>query len=322
MIIKYNINQIFKLNPRFKIFIISSQSEDLYQHLNRQIRDHFQCEQQISLQLQQADQWVELCHQTQNYDMFASPRAYEIHLAKTALKVKSLPNLQPLAQDIFIFKTQEFKHPLLQQIQNQAHCLWILAYEPSRSDLWRYLQQHLKSYQIAPEIEPWLIQQAQLNFYQCQQLITKIHLGFPQQTTIDLQQVQNLIGYSAPELDWNPLLHAFQKKDPDQCLRYFRAQVVKDHDLILLVWLLHRQVQIFYALLTNIQEKAQIFNQFKCWPKQQEDCIQAMRYFSLSELEQMLIQLKNIDKNLKSGAAQLAKHQLERLFMQASDNVH
>lgn len=322
MIIKYQINQELKLNPRCNIFIISYQTEDIYQHLKHYIQGHFQCEQQISLHIEQAAQWIELGKQTQNYDLFATLRAYEIHLSKTALKTKDIPLLQPIAQDIFILKTQEFKHPLLQQLQNQPNCLWIMAYDPSRLELWRYLKSKLGNYELDFELESWFMQKHHIDFSQCHQLLEKIHLSFPRNSKLNLGQIQDLFGFSSCELNWAPLLQAWQKKDISQSMTFFRESAFKDSDLILLVWLMQRQVQIIYALSKNAENKTHIFNQFKCWPKQQQECLQALAYFSTTELEQLLIKLQMIDRQLKSGANTPAKQQLERLFMQAYVNEH
>jgi DNA polymerase III delta subunit len=315
MIIKYQISQKLKLNPKTRIFLISYQDDEIYRQINQELREHYQCLLQTNIVLQQTAQWQELELATRHYQLFAEPQTYEIEIQTAALKAKKLPQITPLETDIFIFKTKDFKAALLQQLQAMPNTLWIQAYQANLSEFWRYFKQQVSNFKFEPDVEAWFLHQEQMNFSLCKQLAEKIHLSFESNRLIQINDLQNLLGYAATELNWNPLVQAWMRRNHSECIHILRNSVYKDSDLILLIWILNRQAQVLYALKQAIQDPKQIFSQFKLWPKQQQECTQFIQYFSGRYLEQALTDLQSIDQQLKSGQANLALINLERFFL-------
>ena len=314
MITRFHILQALKIPLKANVFIISYQDEEVYQQAVKEICQQKQILASESMQIQQADQWINISQATQNYGFFQEPTCYQIELHKSALSAKSLPALTPLNDDVFIFKTDQFKHALLSKLAATDEICWINAYAPNSQDLWKWLLLTLKGYSLTSDIQPWFFQQSFINYGLCQQFIEKIQLSHLKPCRIDLQTFQNYLGIQTTE-HWTPLLEAWMNQQVALSIVRLHQAKSCQQELTLLIWLLSRNVQVLYALKQNIQTPKAIFEQFKIWPKQIPPFEKFVKKLQLSQLDKLLLLVQELDSMVKSGQLNLTWLKLERFLL-------
>lgn len=310
MMIRYQINQSLKLKTSNHSYIISYQDEDIYQYLVQQICDFHQLQEHVHLDIAQIADWQKFSELTQNYELFATQKAYEIQLSKTALNCKSLPELRPLDGDVFIFKTSVFKHKLLDEISKNTACIWIQSYAPKTSELWQWLSQKI---QLDVNIREWFLQQPQLNFSQCKQALEKIKLSETQQ--LSLTDFKNHLSFTSLDENWTPLLEAWMHGNQRKAVDLLRESKLAHHELTLLVWLLGRNLQVLYTLKQALRPAQDIFASYKIWPQQVALFHKGLTHFSHTQLSRLLSLIQDIDVSLKSGKVAHTWLKLEQFLL-------
>lgn len=313
MMIRYQINQALKLKSSSNCYIISYQEEDIYQNIAQQICNFHQLQEHVHLDIAQTADWQKLTVQTQNYELFATPKSYEIQLSKIALNIKTIPEIMPLDEDVFIFKTNVFKHKLLDEISQKTPCIWIQSYAPKINELWQWLNQKIPNVTLDETIREWFLQQQQINFSQCQQAVEKIELT--KTKILSLNDFKNHLGFTNLEENWNPLIDAWMQGQKSRALALLRQSKLANHELTLLVWLLGRNLQVLFTLKQSLRPAQEIFSSFKIWPQQVPVFHQALGYFSQTQLAKLISLVQEIDVSVKSGKISQSWLKIEKLLL-------
>lgn len=314
MNIKFQLNKTLKFSSTTQQFIISCQDEDLFRYIHSQISQQFSDATHIPIILEQTQDWQILIAKTQNYTLLPESYIYTIDLHKSAMQIKSLPQIQVLPGDIYIFKTNQFKHNLLSALEQQAHTVWIQAYSPMLSELWQWLQAQLPQMKWDLQIKSWLLEQSSIQFRHCAQLVEKLKLC-PNQTSIDLEKFMGHLGIHQDE-HWQALIDSWMNGDLDSSIQKLRA-LSSQQDCSLLIWLLSRNLQVLFALKQQQQNPQNIFNTFKIWPKQTGIFLKAQHNFSLKQLANLISKVQEIDLSLKSGRNKIVPRMLEQFLIQS-----
>ena len=303
--IRYQILNQPKLPAQCELFIISYQSEELYQKIVNQICHQYQITAHQHYPISLLEHWNNLSQHTQNYDLFHEPCCYEFELQKNGLSCKTLPNLSPIQGDIYIFKTQQFKHQCLDKIACLAKSCWIQSYSPQIKELWSYLKRQIQPHTLSQDIESWFLQQHAVDFGIVEQAIEKILLSQKNASCLALNEFKKHLGIQISE-DWNPFLESWMKQELELSLSRLRYAQTTGQELTLLVWLLNRNVQVLYAIQQQMRPTKSIYEQFKIWPSQISLFEKAIKHFSTTQLVKLLIILQDIDRLVKTGQTQLA----------------
>lgn len=314
MIIKFQLNAPLKFPAPCRQFIVSYQDEDIYRYIYTQIKKRHSDTNTISISLEQSTDWQCLMAQTNNYQLLPESNLYEIALSKPAFQLKTLPELQPLDTDLYLFKTTEFKHQLLSNLEKQNHSVWIQAYNPQLLELWQWLQNQLHQFDLDSSLKPWFLQQTGIQFRHCWQVVEKFNLNFKPKSHISLQDFKEGLGVQTDD-NWQPLMDAWMCGNlPDATLK-LRQTLNSQQELSLLIWLLGRNLQVLFALKQGIQSPQEIFSVCKIWPKQTQAFMQAQTRFSLKQLSSLIHELQEIEQAFKSGLNKRIPLMLERFFI-------
>jgi DNA polymerase III delta subunit len=305
MMIRYQILNQPKLPAQCELFIISYQSEELYQKIVNQICHQYQITAHQHYPISLLEHWNNLSHHTQNYDLFHEPCCYEFELQKNGLACKTIPKLSPLQGDIYIFKTQQFKHQCLDKIASLPKSCWIQSYAPQIKDLWNFLKRQILPHTLSQDVESWFLQQHAIDFGVVEQAVEKILLSQKNTSCIALDELKKHLSIQITE-DWNPFLESWMNKE--LALSFTRLKYAQNtgQELTLLIWLLNRNVQVLYAIQQGIRPAKSIYEQFKIWPSQISLFEKANKYFSSQQLVRLLTILQDIDRLIKTGQTQLA----------------
>jgi DNA polymerase III delta subunit len=305
MMIRYQILNPTKLPAQCELFIISYQSEDLYQKIVTEICRQYQITEHRCYQISILEHWNTLSQHTQNYDLFHEPCCYEFELQKNGLACKTLPVLSPIQGDIYIFKTQQFKHQCLDKIATLPKSCWIQSYAPNVKDLWNYLKRQILPHTLSNEVESWFLQQHAIDFGVVEQAVEKIQLSQKNASCIVLDELKKHLSIQITE-DWNPFLESWMNKELTLSLSRLQYAQLTGQELTLLIWLLNRNVQALYAIQQGIRPAKSIYEQFKIWPSQISLFEKALKHFSSNQLANLLTRLQDIDRLVKTGQTQLA----------------
>lgn len=317
MIIRYQLSQNFKPNPKHQIYIISYQDLAVYHALVKSICHSLQIEEHQYLDVFKAEDWQTVQNISQNYSLFQTPTCYEITLEKQGLPSKSCPDLYPLVGDIMIFKTQQFKNSIFQQLASFEHVAWIQSYQPSLADLWRWLQQQLSNskYPIEPDVQGFFLQQDGIDFSRCQQAFEKWRLSYPTPTiALNVEALQNLLGIPQHD-DWQPLMDAWLNRNTVLLMDKFQLAKTEQKDLTLLVWLMGRNLQVAYALHSGLRASSEVFQQYKVWPKTMPTIEKWATQLSLRAIVEAIKNLQQTDIYVKTGQLPKAWHLIEKILL-------
>lgn len=317
MIIRYQLSQPFKPNPQQQIFIISYQDLAVYHTLVQNLCQLFNIEEHQYLDIFKTDDWIGLQSISQNYSLFQVPTCYELTVEKQGLPNKSTPLAQPMAGDIFVLKTQQFKNATLQEWANHPNVTWIQAYQPGLKDLWRWFYQQLiaHQYRVASNVQEWFLQQQGLDLIRCQQALEKWKLSYPTPSKIlSLTDLQDLLGTPQQD-DWQPLIDAWLSNQSSLMHQIFLQAKTEQLDLTLLAWIMGRNLQVAYALHTGNKNPSNIYQQYKVWPKLIPIIENWAKKISTETLIEALKDIQATDIYIKTGQTHKAWHFIEKTLL-------
>ncbi len=319
MIKSYSLRQSIAYQTRYQIYILSAQDEDLQQYETQHIIEQAGITQVKKYLIQSAEDWNGFYSTSQNYQLFPEPTAYILQLEKNALSSKSLIDLKPGEEEIYIIQTQQFKHVFLDHLDKNPNTLWYRLYTPNPQELWGWLLQTLKAhhYHIAPDVAPWFLQQDSIQWRHYRQLWEKIKLGHAPQATLQIMHMQELLG-DILEDDWQPLIEAWMQNEKQRIHQYF-PKIDTQNDFSLLIWLLHRNLQVWLALHNKQKNPNQIFQQFKVWNKHIPLFQKTLPLWSQEKIERTLCKLHEADKHYKCFRTLQARYAFKHLLLEGPD---
>lgn len=319
MIRKYALRQSIPYQKATQIYILSAQDEDLLHYETQKIIEKAGIHEIKKSAIQSLDDWNHFHLNSQNYTLFPEPTAYILQLEKNALSAKNMIDLKPGEEDLYIIQTQQFKHVFLEHLDKQPNAVWYHLYNPNPSELWAWFIQQLKSHQYAidEDVKAWFSQQEGLQWQHYRQLWEKINLSHAPQTTLSILHMQELLG-DIIEVDWQPLLEAWMQNQKQRVLQYF-PKIDNQNDFSLLIWLLHRNLQVWLALHAKPKNSNAVFQQFKVWNKHISLFQQTLPFWSKEKIEKTLCLLHEADKHFKSFRTLQASQILKRLLLEGPD---
>lgn len=319
MIKSYSLRQSIAYQTRYQVYILSAQDEDLLQYETQHIIEQAGITQVKKYLIQSAQDWNNFYTSSQNYQLFPEPTAYILQLEKNALSTKALIDLKPGEEEVYIVQTQLFKHVFLDHLDKNPNTLWYRLYSPSAQELWSWLLQKLKEqgHTLAADVAPWFLQQEGIQWRHYRQLWEKINLSHASPSTLNLSQMQELLG-DILEDDWQPLIDAWMQNQKQRVQQFF-AKLDAQSDFSLLIWLLHRNLQVWSALHANPKNPSLIFQQFKVWNKHTSLFQKTLPLWSKHSIEKNLCQLHIADTHFKSFRTLQTIQALKRLLLEGAD---
>ena len=313
MMKRIQLMQLSTIMPKHRQVLISYQDQDILNDYCQRIIQQHQIEEIESIDILHHQDWENLFHNQQNYRLFPEPKAYRIHFDKASLHAKYLPQLATQTDDLYIFSTPIFKHPLLERLITDHQLEWFGIYAPFNQDLWHFFQTEIKQkgHTLASDIHSWWAENT-LTYSQVKQLLEKICLHYPTPQILTLSEVVTHLGLTQHQ-DIQDLIDAWMNQSTPKIINLLDK--IKTNDLVLLQWIIQRNLLVLDALKTSPHTAQAIFQQHKIWPKQTASFIKLNQCLSKDIIAQLLCLLQDVDMQFKTHQIDLAMQKLRYLLL-------
>lgn len=253
--------------------------------------------------------WLSLTQQTQHLSLFAKRRFWELHLAQLneagSQFLKTYGQQPPddilLALIMQSVDSKKQKSQWFLSLEQAGVIVQLRALAPE--DLPAWLQQRLHQHQLqaTPKAIALMAQRCSGHLLACAQEIEKLALLYAPQSTLDVEQVTMAFADNArfKIFEWvdNVLMGELT-----QTTRQFKRLKEEGVEIILLIWILHKEIRLLCRLSHALQAGASLetlFKNHRIWSIRKPIIYQALNRHSTERWQQFLPQLVKLEHMAK-----------------------
>jgi len=270
--------------------------------------------------------WLSLTQQTQHLSLLAQRRFWELHL--TQLNEASSQFLKIYAQqppaDIvlaIIMPSLDSKKQKSQWFLSLEHAGVIVQLRDlAPEDLPGWIQQrlHQHHFQATPKAIALMAQRSSGHLLACAQEIEKLALLYAPHSTLDVEQITTAFADNArfKVFEW---IDKMLTGDVHQTIRQFKRLKEEGVEIILLIWVLHKEIRLLCRLSHGLhagESLETLFKNHRIWPMRQSMIRQALNRHSTERWQHFLPQLVKIEQMAKGMLMGRCEDELLRLAIE------